>query len=117
MQQITPPPTQVRLLKGKSLLITFAEEVFTFTAEFLRVHSPSAEVQGHGLGQKKLIAGKKSITITQVEPVGNYALKLHFSDGHNTGLYTWQYFNDMGTKQFDLWDVYKKELAAKGLAR
>lgn len=113
-----PMPNQVRLLKDKSILnVVFGEETFSFTAEFLRVHSPSAEVQGHGPGQGVLVSGKKSVTIMQVAPVGNYALKLSFSDGHNTGLYTWQYFKKMGAEQFTLWAAYKEALIKKGLQR
>lgn len=113
-----PAPTQIRLAKTKdSLSVSFPEGDYTFTAEFLRVNSPSAEVQGHGPGQKKLIPGKKNVTIKAVEPVGHYAVKLTFSDGHSTGIYTWQYFSDMGEKQFDVWAAYTDALKEKGLSR
>lgn len=111
-------PSQIKLNKSKdALTVSFGETVFTFTAEFLRVNSPSAEVQGHGHGQKKLIPGKKTVTIQGVEPVGHYAVRLNFSDGHNTGIFTWDYFQEMGEKQFDVWAEYNQALRESGMSR
>lgn len=111
-------PSQIRLNKEKdALTVTFEETSYTFTAEFLRVNSPSAEVQGHGAGEKKLVPGKKQVTIQAVAPVGHYAVQLTFSDGHNTGIYTWEYFADMGERQFDIWSEYTQALQQKGLSR
>ena len=113
-----PAPTEIRLGKDKTTLtVVFAEKTYTFTAEFLRVLSPSAEVQGHGVGQQKTISGKKDVTITGLEPVGHYALKIVFSDGHASGIYTWHYFADMGEKQRDEWQAYTDRLRAAGLKR
>lgn len=113
-----PRPSEIRLSKDKdALIVSFGPERYTFTAEFLRVNSPSAEVQGHGPGQKKLIPGKKNITIQGVEPVGHYAVRLDFSDGHNTGIFTWEYFADMGDRQFDIWAEYTEALKEKGWRR
>ncbi len=112
------PPTEIRLGKDKTTLtVVFTQNTYTFTAEFLRVLSPSAEVQGHGPGQQKTIGGKKNVTITGLEPVGHYALKITFSDGHASGIYTWNYFAEMGEKQLDEWQAYTKRLAAAGLTR
>ena len=113
-----PSPTEIRLAKSKdSLSVAFPNEAFSFTAEFLRVNSPSAEVQGHGYGEKKLIPGKKNVTITAIEPVGHYAIRLTFSDGHSTGIYTWDYFAEMGEKQFDVWAEYTQALKKNNLSR
>ena len=83
----------------------------------LRVLSPSAEVQGHSPAERKLIAGKRHVTIRKVEPVGNYAVKLVFSDGHDTGLFTWAYLYNLARRKEDLWDEYLREIAAAGLSR
>lgn len=85
--------------------------------ELLRVYSPSAEVQGHGPGQEVLQTGKREVTITNLEPVGNYALKPFFSDGHESGLYTWTYLYELGTKQDALWADYLARLQAAGVDR
>ena len=119
MSNITPiKPSHIRLHKDKdALTVSFPEACYTFTAEFLRVNSPSAEVQGHGPHQKKCLGGKKMVTIQAIEPVGHYAIRLIFSDGHSTGIYTWDYFADMGEKQFDIWADYAKTLKEHGLHR
>jgi DUF971 family protein len=85
--------------------------------EFLRVYSPSAEVRGHGPGQEVLQLGKESVTVDSVEPVGNYAVKLHFSDGHNTGIYTWELLYDMARNSDRLWGDYLARCAAAGHPR
>ncbi len=93
----SPWPTEIKLRQDKrSLLVTFDNgDISDLPAELLRVESPSAEVQGHGPGQKITVTGKQDVTITQVEPVGHYAVRLVFDDGHNTGLYTWDYLHKL----------------------
>lgn len=86
-------------------------------AEFLRVHSPSAEVRGHGPGQEVLQTGKMHVRILQLEPVGHYALRLHFDDDHNTGIYTWDYLHELGTDQKRLWEDYLRRLREAGANR
>src|SRR5258708_2346073 len=104
----SPRPTEIKLhQKSRELELTFDDgKVFRFSCEFLRVHSPSAEVRGHGPGQEVLQAGKRAVEIADIEPVGSYAVKLRFSDGHDTGLYSWDYFYELGLKQDDLWKTY-----------
>ena len=90
---------------------------FRLPYEFLRVHSPSAEVRGHGPGQETLQTGKRDVTITAVEPVGHYALRPTFSDGHASGIYSWDYLYDLGERQDELWRRYLERLAAAGASR
>jgi DUF971 family protein len=85
--------------------------------EFLRVYSPSAEVRGHGPGQESLQSGKENVNITQIEPVGNYAIKLTFSDGHDTGLYSWDYLYELARDQDALWQEYLERLTSAGIKR
>lgn len=85
--------------------------------EFLRVHSPSAEVRGHGPGQEVLQTGKEDVNIVGIEPIGQYAVKLIFSDGHDTGLYSWDYLYDLGMRQDTLWQEYLARLEAAGIKR
>jgi DUF971 family protein len=100
-------PTKIQLHKqSQQLELHFDNEQFLLPAEFLRVHSPSAEVKGHGPGQAVLQYGKKEVCITKLERAGNYALKLVFSDGHETGIYTWEYFYELGKNQGQLWQSY-----------
>ena len=112
-------PTEIRVLKGGSgLLVTFENgESYEMSAEYLRVESPSAEVQGHGPGERKTVPGKKDVAIMKVEPVGNYAVKLIFDDMHDTGLYSWQYLRQLGRERETRWQGYLTELAARGLSR
>jgi DUF971 family protein len=112
-------PSEIRLTSARDLLeITFDNgEKVALPAEYLRVSSPSAEVQGHGPNDRKVVGGKRHVLITGVEPVGNYAVRLIFSDGHSTGLYTWRYLLELGRDQDTLWPKYLEELAAKGLSR
>lgn len=112
-------PTEVRLRKDKAALrVTFASgAAFDFPAEFLRVHSPSAEVQGHSPDERKTVAGKRNITILEVQPVGNYAVRLVFDDQHSTGIFSWDYFLQLGRDQERMWRVYLADLAGKGLGR
>ncbi len=86
-------------------------------AELLRVMSPSAEVQGHSPAERKLVSGKRDVTIQKIEPVGNYAVRLVFSDGHDTGLFTWPYLYDLAQRKTEHWDGYLKEIEAAGLSR
>jgi len=114
-----PIPTDIRLKQSEQqLLVRFDNgEEFSFSSEFLRVHSPSAEVQGHGGKGAKLVAGKASVAIVALEPVGHYAIKLIYSDGHSTGLYTWELLYRYGQQQAELWQTYLTQLAAHGLSR
>ena len=112
-------PEEIRLSKAKdSLFVKFDNgyEV-TLTAELLRVESPSAEVQGHGSGQKTTPAGKANVTIAAIEPVGNYAIRISFSDGHDTGLFSWDILHDYGQRHQQLIDDYLARLAAAGQCR
>ncbi|KDE40263.1 MAG: gamma-butyrobetaine hydroxylase-like domain-containing protein [Nitrincola lacisaponensis] len=117
MTQI-PLPTDVRLhLKSRTLELIYADGAFELTAEFLRVHSPSAEVRGHGIGQEKLQTGKRLVGIREIQPSGNYALKIVFDDGHDSGLYTWEYLHDLAHNQTEYWQAYLDKLAAEGGSR
>ena len=91
--------------------------VFSLPFEFLRVYSPSAEVRGHGTGQEVLQTGKRNVLLTALEPVGNYAVQPHFSDGHNTGIYSWDYLYSLGKNRDSLWEDYLKRLEAAGFTR
>ena len=112
-------PEEIRLSKAKdSLFVKFDNGYeITLTAELLRVESPSAEVQGHGSGQKTTPAGKANVTIAAIEPVGNYAIRISFSDGHDTGLFSWHILHDYGQRQQQLIDDYLARLAAAGQRR
>ena len=100
------------------LEIAFANgEQFRIPFELMRVHSPSAEVQGHGPGQEVLQTGKRDVGLTALEPVGNYAVQPHFSDGHSTGIFTWDYLYFLGSQQADLWAKYEDRLKAAGMSR
>ena len=112
-------PLEVRVRKGgNGLSVAFdAAHIFEFSAEFLRVESTSAEVKGHGAGQKKTVGGKKNVKIINLEPVGNYALKIEFDDGHNTGLYSWKYLHQLGENQEEIWQNYLNNLENLGKER
>ena len=114
-----PVPREIRLDRAERRLeVDFGPlGRFTFPAEFLRVNSPSAEVQGHGPGQRRLVAGRRLVGIAGVEPVGHYAVRLRFDDGHDTGIYTWNGLLEMGRDQDALWRDYLSRLAAAGLSR
>lgn len=115
----TPWPTAIDANRAeKTLTVTFQSgETFTWPAEFLRVLSPSAEVQGHSADQRKTIGGKKTVGIVDVEQVGNYAIKITFDDLHDTGIYTWDLLYTMGRDRDDLWNGYLAELEQKNLSR
>ncbi len=112
-------PTEVRYISAeKRLEIDFDDgSRFSYPAELLRVESPSAEVQGHGPGQKVVLAGRKHVGIMEIEPVGNYALRLKFDDLHDTGIYSWQYLYRLGLEQEQIWADYLAELERRGLSR
>ena len=109
-----PVPTELRLRRQSRVLeVAFgADERYSLPFEFLRVNSPSAEVKGHGPGQETLVLGKQSVGIKAVEPVGQYAVRLVFDDGHDTGLYTWKYLRELGREQPVLWRRYLEKVAA-----
>ena len=115
----TPLPTEIKLHQVSRVLeIAFDDgKVFHLSCEFLRVYSPSAEVRGHGPGQETLQPGKKNVEIKAVEPVGNYAIQLAFSDGHNTGIYSWDLLYDYGVNQDELWQQYLQRLNAARASR
>ena len=114
-----PPPTEIKLhQKSRVLEIAFADgATFRMPCEFLRVYSPSAEVRGHGPGQEVLQTGKKEVEIALVEPVGQYAVQLHFSDGHDTGIYSWDLLYDCGRRQDEMWRHYLKRMEEAGASR
>lgn len=115
----TPTPTEITLhKKSRQLEIAFSDgKSFTLSHELLRVSSPSAEVRGHGPGQETLQTGKRNVDIVSIEPVGNYAVKLSFSDGHDTGLYSWDLLYSLGEHQDELWQGYLARLEAAGASR
>jgi DUF971 family protein len=114
-----PPPTEIKLhQKSRLLEISFADgSTFRLPCEFLRVYSPSAEVRGHGPGQEVLQTGKKDVEILRIEPVGQYAVQLHFSDGHSTGIYSWDLLYDYGRRQDEMWRHYLKHMEEAGAGR
>ena len=114
-----PWPTELRLDQDKRVLtVTFDDgQSFALPAELLRVLSPSAEVQGHSEDQRVTVSGKKAVRIVRIEPVGNYAARIVFDDGHDTGLFVWDYLRELGENREARWQSYLSDLAAKGLAR
>jgi len=114
-----PWPVEIRVNRTeKYLAVTFDNgDSFQLPAELLRVESPSAEVQGHGPGQKTTIAGRRHVGIMDVEPVGHYAIKIKFDDMHDTGIFSWRYLHHLGKKQDQLWQGYLKALEEQNLSR
>lgn len=114
-----PVPVEIRLRRAEKLLeIDFDDgSRFRLPAEYLRVESPSAEVQGHGAAQKKIIAGRRHVGIMAVEPVGHYAVRLSFDDLHDTGIYSWDYLHELGREQDRRWQDYLASLAHLNLSR
>jgi DUF971 family protein len=112
-------PTELRLHKDrKTLTVSFdGGETYDFSAEYLRVRSPSAEVQGHSAEERKTVSGKRDVGIIEVLPVGNYAVRLVFDDLHSTGIYGWEFLRDLGRNRAGYWQDYLDELAAKNLTR
>jgi len=114
-----PTPTEIRLKRAEKLLeVAFDNGArFSLPAEYLRVESPSAEVQGHGPGQKVIVSGRRHVGILRIEPVGHYALRIVFDDLHDSGLYSWDYLYRLGAEQAERWASYEAALAERGLSR
>jgi DUF971 family protein len=105
------PPNNITLSKDKKLLtVSFKDDDYVLTSEFLRVYSPSAEVRGHGPGQETLQLNKQDVSISSLVPMGNYAISIHFSDGHSTGIYSWSYLLHLGTEKDELWLDYSNRV-------
>ena len=117
MDSVTP--TEIKLHKSSATLeLCYADgNSHSFSAEFLRVHSPSAEVRGHGKGQEVLQTGKRKVAIENVQAVGNYAIKLGFDDKHDSGIYSWEYLKELATNEESLWQQYLAKLQAAGASR
>ena len=115
----TPTPQDITAHSASRVLeVKFSDGVtFRIPFELMRVHSPSAEVKGHGPGQEVLQTGKRNVGLLDIEPVGNYAIKPTFTDGHDSGLFTWEYLYFLGSEQDGLWSDYEKRLAAAGVTR
>ena len=115
----TPKPVEINLHQQSRVLdITFDDgSAFSLPCEYLRVFSPSAEVRGHGPGQEVLQVGKRDVNISAIDPVGMYAVKFVFSDGHDTGIYSWEYLHDLGVKQATNWKSYLARLEQAGKKR
>ena len=118
-KQATPTPEDITVhSKSKLFDVKFSDGAhFNIPFELMRVQSPSAEVQGHGPGQETLQTGKRNVDIVSLEPMGNYAVKPTFSDGHESGLFTWEYLYFLGSQQAELWKDYEARLAAAGVDR
>lgn len=116
---LTARPTEIRFRKAeKTLDISFDNGLhYAYPAELLRVESPSAEVQGHGPGQKQIVAGRRHVSILEIEPVGHYAIRLIFDDLHDTGIFSWTYLLELGAKMDTRWTAYLESLKAAGLTR
>ena len=114
-----PWPTELRLHKDrKTLTVAFdTGDAFDLSAEYLRVRSPSAEVQGHSPDERKTVAGKQNVAILEVNPIGNYAVRLVFDDMHSTGIFSWDYLLELGRNREAYWQDYLDELAGKGMSR
>lgn len=112
-------PTEIKLKREEKLLEVCFDDgnVFSFSAEFLRVHSPSAEVQGHSEDQRQVVAGRRHVGILSVEPVGQYAIRINFDDMHDTGIYSWEILYSFGVSEKDMWQAYILELESLGLSR
>lgn len=118
-QDNTAWPKEIRLNSDKNALSVGFENgsSFEYAAEFLRVLSPSAEVQGHSPDQRVTVPGKSDVLVKAIEPVGNYAIRIVFDDGHDTGLYSWEYLFELGSSYDERWQEYLEELEEKGLTR
>ncbi len=115
----TAAPVEIRVRRAsRRLEVDFAGGVqFSYPAEYLRVESPSAEVQGHSPAERVTVPGKAEVGIQSVDPIGHYAIRIHFDDGHDTGIYTWEYLFQLGQEHDERWARYLEELAVKGLRR
>lgn len=118
-QETQPWPTEIRVRRGERRLEVDYDDGVTvdLPAELMRVESPSAEVQGHHIAQKRIVAGKRGVGIAAVEPVGNYAVRVRFDDGHDTGIFTWSYLRQLFAQQERLWGDYLEALEERGLSR
>ena len=112
-------PKELRVSKDRrTLTVTFPDHApFELSAELLRVLSPSAEVQGHSAEQRVTVPGKRNVTITKIDPVGNYAVRITFDDFHDTGIFTWNYLHELGHEKEERWNAYLAELEDKGMSR
>ena len=112
-------PVEIRLKQAEKLLEVEFDDgaTFRYPAEFLRVESPSAEVQGHGPTQKQVVAGRRHVGIMGLEPVGNYAVRIKFDDLHDTGIFSWRYLYEIGVRQDEIWQAYLDALDRRGLSR
>ena len=119
LKPLTPQPTAITVHQQSRVLeVGFTDgATFRLPFELMRVYSPSAEVQGHGPGQEVLQTGKREVDLLGLEPVGNYAVQPSFSDGHDTGIFSWDYLYFLGSQQADLWQQYERRLAAAGMSR
>jgi DUF971 family protein len=117
--QARPQPTEIRIRRASAALeVDFDDGLrAVLPAEYLRVESPSAEVQGHGPNAKKIIAGKAQVNIASADPIGHYAIRIRFTDGHDTGIFTWAYLHELAAEYEPRWQAYLEALAAKGLQR
>ena len=112
-------PIEIRVRRAsRRLEVDFGgDRRFSYPAEYLRVESPSAEVQGHTPAERVTVSGKRDVGIASVDPIGHYAIRIHFDDGHDTGIYTWDYLLQLGQEQAERWQAYLAALAVKGLSR
>lgn len=118
MERDTPIPNEIKLhQKSRRLELIYEDGSYALDFEFLRVYTPSAEARGHGPGQEVLQTGKRNVTIERIEPVGTYALRLVFSDGHDSGLYSWDMLHNLGRHQAELWAEYLNQIERNGLSR
>lgn len=119
MSDTAPVPVEIRLHQAsRSLEVAYADgDRYQLPCEYLRVYSPSAEVRGHGPGQEVLQTGKRMVGISAIEPVGNYALQFTFTDGHDSGIYSWSYLYELCVEQERLWDAYLAQITAAGASR
>ncbi|WP_298834644.1 DUF971 domain-containing protein [uncultured Piscinibacter sp.] len=115
----TPQPTNITVHQQSRVLeVGFSDgQTFRIPFELMRIYSPSAEVQGHGPGQEVLQTGKREVELTEIEPVGNYAIQPTFSDGHNSGIFSWDYLYRLGSQQMQLWERYEERLREAGMDR
>ncbi len=112
-----PPQDIVYHRKSRELEVVYADRSVTLSAEYLRVYSPSAEVRGHGPEERKLVSGKKQVAIESIESVGNYAIRIGFDDGHDTGLYAWGYLRELDSERSNYWEAYLTELKQANASR
>ena len=117
MSNKLPPNNIILHQQSKSLELVYADDSYILSSEYLRVSSPSAEVQGHGPGQEILQINKEKVGITKLEPIGHYAIKIYFDDGHDSGLFTWDYLRVLSTEQVPRWQHYLDRLAKAGYHR